>query len=208
LDHLNVPKAALAGISIGGTIALVLAARGHPRVASVIAINPYDYAPAGGIRKSSFVARLILGPAAVPVLGTTLMRLRNPWVSNRIMRGGVVASAAIPVALAHELYAVGNRPGHYAGFLNLLEHEREWKRARDEYSSIKTPTLLIYGARDWAPLSERHAEQALLPQATARTIPEAGHFLSLDRPVELVSAIVEFLKPQASGAVSGAGAGT
>jgi len=35
----------------------------------VIAINPYDYWPSGGIRKSSLMARLILGPAGVPILG-------------------------------------------------------------------------------------------------------------------------------------------
>jgi pimeloyl-ACP methyl ester carboxylesterase len=31
------------GESIGASIGLILAARGHPRVLHVVAINPYDY---------------------------------------------------------------------------------------------------------------------------------------------------------------------
>jgi len=43
-------------VSIGGTLSLMLAARQNPRVARVIAVNPYDYWPAGGIRKSSLAS--------------------------------------------------------------------------------------------------------------------------------------------------------
>ena len=40
LDKLDIKDARLAGISIGGTTALVLAARGNSRVKRVVAINP------------------------------------------------------------------------------------------------------------------------------------------------------------------------
>src|SRR5262245_55245842 len=80
LEKLDITNATLAGVSIGATIALVLAARENPRVARVVAINPYDYWPSGGVRKSSLTARLILEGANVPILGATLMRLRNRLV--------------------------------------------------------------------------------------------------------------------------------
>ena len=73
----DIRQATIVGISIGATISLVLAARRNPRVTRVIAVNPYDYWPAGGIRKSALAARLVLTPSGVPVLGTTIMRLRN-----------------------------------------------------------------------------------------------------------------------------------
>jgi len=86
LDRIDIRQATIVGISIGGTISLVLAARHNPRVTRVIAVNPYDYWPVGGIRKSSLAARLVLTPSGVPVLGATIMRLRNRFLSDRMSR--------------------------------------------------------------------------------------------------------------------------
>src|SRR5262249_18716945 len=110
----------------------------------------------------------------------------------RIMEGGVASPDALPGELARELYEVGNRPGHYQGFLSLLAHERLWPQARTEYPNIKVPVRLVYGAQDWAPIEERERTRALIPGAIIQTIANAGHFLSLDRPDELTKLIVEF----------------
>jgi pimeloyl-ACP methyl ester carboxylesterase len=193
LDALAIEHASVAGISIGGTIALVLAARRNPRIDRVISINPYDYWPIGGIRKSSPMARLILGPAGIPILGATLMRLRMRFVSELIMQGGVASAAALPAELNRELYDTGARPGHYQGFLSLLAHERRWPEARDEYPRIAVPTLLVYGDRDWAPEAARARERALIAGVTTATVHDGGHFLSLDRPEELTSLIRNFI---------------
>lgn len=52
LDKVDIRQAVLVRMSIGGTISLVLAARQNPRVTKRIAVNPYDYWPAGGIRRA------------------------------------------------------------------------------------------------------------------------------------------------------------
>src|SRR6185503_10365734 len=44
LDVLDLHDVTLSGVSIGGAIALILAGRRNPRIARVVAINPYDYA--------------------------------------------------------------------------------------------------------------------------------------------------------------------
>src|SRR5262249_35404664 len=90
------------------------------RVTRVIAVNPYDYWPAGGIRKSSLAARLVLTPSGVPILGATIMRLRNRYVSDRIFEGGLAAPEALPNELAQELYDVRERLGHYQRFIILF----------------------------------------------------------------------------------------
>jgi pimeloyl-ACP methyl ester carboxylesterase len=199
LDRLGIERACLAGISIGGTIALVLAARQNPRISGVISINPYDYWPTGGIRKSSLFASLILGPSGVPILGATLMRLRNRFVSDRIMEGGVASRGALSPELNKELYDVGARPGHYQGFLSLLSNERRWADARDEYARIKVPTILVYGDQDWAPIAMRERERALIPGVSMTTVTGGGHFLSLDRPRELTDLILQFTATKAAG---------
>jgi pimeloyl-ACP methyl ester carboxylesterase len=200
LDRLGIEQACVAGISIGGTIALVLAARQNARISRVISINPYDYWPVGGIRKSSLLATLILGPAGVPILGATLMRLRNRFVSDRIMEGAVASSDALPSELNQELYDVGARPGHYQGFLSLLSHERRWPDARNEYPRIRVPTLLVYGEQDWAPDEARERDRQAVPGVSMATVAHGGHFLSLDRPRELTDLILQCAHTRTPGA--------
>jgi len=61
LEELAIEDAVVVGESIGGTIALGLAARGNPRVRAVVAINPYDYDQGRGVQRVSPIARFILG---------------------------------------------------------------------------------------------------------------------------------------------------
>ena len=194
LDKLDIRQATVAGVSIGATIALVLAARDNPRVAGVVAVNSYDYGPAAsGVRKSSLTARLVLTFAEVPILGATIMRLRNRLILDRILQGGLAAPKAPPEAFAKEFYEVGNRPGHYQGFLNLLAHERLWPDARKEYPAIKVPVLLVYGEEDWAPPGERERTRSLITGAVMEAVRNGNHFLPLDRPEELQRLIVGFV---------------
>src|SRR3989442_6788670 len=59
LDQLDIRDAVIVGESIGGTIALVLAARHNARVRAVVAINPYDYDGGGGIPKNALLAKIL-----------------------------------------------------------------------------------------------------------------------------------------------------
>jgi pimeloyl-ACP methyl ester carboxylesterase len=194
LDQLDIRDALVVGESIGGTVALLLAARRNPRVRSVVAINPYDYDRGRGLRRSSALANLILGLSNVPILGGTVTRLRQYPIIKRILEGGVYRQGALPPALAKAMYQVGERRGHYQAFMSLVRHWPDWERARVEYPSIDRPTLLVYGDHDWSRAEEREADREAIPGAEMRVITDAGHFLSLDAPAEVVQAIVEFAR--------------
>jgi pimeloyl-ACP methyl ester carboxylesterase len=192
LDQLDIRDAVVAGESIGGTVALLLAARRNPRVRSVVAINPYDYAGGRGIRRSSLLANILFGLNNVPVLGSTVTRLRLYPIVKRVLKGGVYRKGALPSALARALYRVGNRRGHYRAFMSLVRRWASWERARVEYAHVDRPVLLIYGDHDWSRVAEREADRQAIPGAEPRIIKDAGHFLSLDAPRELVQAVVSF----------------
>lgn len=192
LDELDIRDAALAGISIGGTIVLLLAAQHNPRVKKVIAINPYDYAKGRGVWRASLVATLVMGSALIPVLGATFMRFRNRMVEKWIFEGGVAEASAIPPQFLEELFLVGTRPGHYKAFLSLLRHAHLWDRAHEHYSAINIPVLLVYGDRDWSRPSERETTLRRTAGARMETVVNGGHFLSLDRPRELEQLITGF----------------
>jgi len=147
LDRLDLRDATLAGVSIGGTISLILAGRNHRRVERVVAINPYDYARGLGMARSSFLARLFVALAGLPILGETVMRMRHFFVMKSILDGGVADPDHIPPELLMEMYLAGNRRGHYRAFLSLLRNADSWESARKDYSHIKIPVLLLWGVR-------------------------------------------------------------
>ncbi len=192
LDQLDIRDAVIVGESIGGSIGLLLAARHNPRVRAVVAINPYDYDGGRGIRRSSLLANILFGLNNVPVLGSTVTRLRLYPIVKRVLAGGVYRKSALPSTLARELYRVGNRRGHYRALMSLVRHWDSWERARAEYPSIDVPTLLIYGDHDWSRVKEREADRQAIPGAEMRIIKDAGHFLSLDAAQEVVQAVVGF----------------
>ena len=200
LDRLGVREAVVAGESIGGSIALQLAARHHPRVARVVAVNPYDYARGAGIRRSSAVANLLFGVGGVPVLGATINRLRSYPIIRHVLQGGVRRRDAVPAALAHEMYRVGNRPGYSRAFGSLVANWGTWEDARAEYRRIGVPVLLVYGSDDWSRDAERRADARDIPGAELRIVPGAGHFLSLDDPGAFASAVLDAASSRHAGA--------
>jgi pimeloyl-ACP methyl ester carboxylesterase len=193
LDRLEIRDATLVGESIGGSIALLLAARAHPSVQRVVAINPYDYDRGRGLRRSSPVANLIFGLSRVPVLGATIMRLRNRIVETMILRGGVHRAGVFPPALARELYEVGNRRGHNQAFRSLVRHWPSWEAARTEYRSVARPVLLLYGEHDWSREEERQANLRDMTGSRLTVVANAGHFLSLDAPDDLLRNVTQFV---------------
>ena len=170
LDNLDLRDVTLAGVSIGGSLALILAARHNPRVARVIAINPYDYAKGRGMARSYLAGGLVTYASLVPFIGETVNRLRNSLVMRAVMRGGVADPNSIPPALMEEMYLVGNRPGHYRAFLSLLRNAASWETAAKDYRRIEIPVLLIWGDQDWARTEEREHDRKLIPGVEMMTL--------------------------------------
>jgi pimeloyl-ACP methyl ester carboxylesterase len=192
LEALDLRDVVLVGESIGATIALGLAARDHPRVRAVVAINAYDYDRGRGLQRSSPVARLILGLNDVPVIGDTVARLRQYPVVKHILDGGLYRERELPHPLAREIYRVGNRRGHARAFASLVHHWPTWEAERERYGAIQRPVLLIYGDHDWSRPDEREETARRIPRAASHTVPSAGHFLSFDAPEDVSAKILEF----------------
>ena len=192
LDKLDLKDVTLVGISIGGVIPLLIAAKPNPRVKKVIAINPYDYAHGMGITRANSWAWLTFNLARVPVLGETVMRLRNRFIEQKILQGGVAKPDAISPGFGAQVRASGLREGHYRAFLNLIRHARMWDEARQHYGKIRVPVLVIYGDKDWSHPDERRRTVEAIPGAKVETVANGGHFLSLDQPQRLAELIKSF----------------
>ena len=191
LEELKIEDALVAGVSIGGTIPLLLAAEGDARVRGVVSINPYDYGNRA-IDRANAVARIIITAAAIPLLGETVMRLRNRMVEGKVLEGGVVSPDALPPGFREEVFTTGERRGHYQAFINLIRHLPLWRNAHQVYGRITVPVLLVYGDRDWSRPNERQQTLSDIPGARLVTVENGGHFLPLDRPEAVVQNIRAF----------------
>ena len=74
-----------------------------------------------------------------------------------------------------------------------MRHWSTWEAARTEYSAIERPVLLLYGDHDWSLDGERAADARDIPGAELHVVENAGHFLALDAPDEVLAQIVPWL---------------
>jgi pimeloyl-ACP methyl ester carboxylesterase len=191
LESLEVEDALLVGVSIGASVPLLMAAEGNSRIRGIVSINPYDYGERG-IDRANAVAKILFTLAPIPVLGDTVMRLRNPMVEGKVLDGGMANPSAVPQAFRDEMFTVGERPGHYRAFLNLIRHMPLWRKTHAVYGRIQVPVLLVYGDQDWSRDAERQATLREIPGARLVMVKDGGHFLPLDQPEAVVKQIEDF----------------
>lgn len=191
IEKLGLTGVTLAGESIGGVLALTVAASIPQRVKRVVAVNPYDYENryADGIRRGNGFSNFIIGSLQVPILGAINAALENKMVLGKIMGGGFHDPRKLPDDLLAEFDRVAHRSGYKRMAGKVLAGWRSWSRARDLYPGVTAPVTLVYGDGDWSRTSERERTRALLPDAHMITLKDTGHFSALENPTEVARAI-------------------
>ncbi len=192
LGALRLQEVTLAGVSIGASISLLIAARHNIRVTRAVAINLYDYDKGRGLARSSLGGRITVGLSGIPIVAETFTRLRSYLIVKPVLDGGVADPRNFPSDLKKEIYIAGNRPGQYRGFIQLLRNAESFEEASHEYERIKIPVMVIWGDRDWSKTEERDDDNRLVPSKRVITLKHAGHFLPLDQPEALIREIRAF----------------
>jgi pimeloyl-ACP methyl ester carboxylesterase len=189
LDALNLRRVLVVGESIGASIGLALAARSNPRLAGVVASNPYDYGRRGGIRRSSPLANVVFAAMTWPLIGSVVARTGTKGILRRVMEGGLYDPSHLPTDLVDELWVCGNLPGHARAFLSLSRHWKTWIAARATYAAVELPVTLVYGDHDWSRPEEREANSRVLRTARTVALEQCGHFSCLDQPQQMARLI-------------------
>ncbi|MDF5751651.1 alpha/beta fold hydrolase [Spongiactinospora sp. TRM90649] len=197
LDHLEIGRATLAGLSMGGGVAIGYALSRPERVAALVAISP------GGLDRTR-------PPHFLTWLGLRsdrLLRYATRWVASpsylrRTMERQFAAGADTPdfeevmalieaearLRLAHGERALDDWQitayGPWRMRLNHLPHVHR----------LGVPSLWVHGVLDKA-VRERSVRQAAAsaPRATFVSIDRAGHLAPLERPDEVNAAVLSFL---------------
>jgi pimeloyl-ACP methyl ester carboxylesterase len=181
LDHLGTGPAFVAGHSLGGGVAQLLAARHPDRVKGLILVSTCARVPPddGTLR--------LLGFVPPPFRALALL-----WTLRRTLLGPTASWSAIDLTLAE----VRGCPS------TTIAHDTELGRRMDlepVAAGLRVPALIVCGARDrlTAPaLSERLSR--LVGGSRLAIVPAAGHMLPLEAPGTLNDLILSFVRGVAS----------
>jgi pimeloyl-ACP methyl ester carboxylesterase len=178
LDSLGTAKATIGGLSMGGYVALAFAARHRHRVERLILADTRAAADTDKARAGRADALALVEREGVAAL-----------VERQIP---VLLSPGASPSLREEVRELGrqNAAGVCAGIRAL----RDRPDRQSELAAIQCPTLVIVGAEDQiSPLAEVAGMARAIPNARLVEIAGAGHLSNLEKPVEFVAAISNFM---------------
>jgi pimeloyl-ACP methyl ester carboxylesterase len=190
LDDAGFETAHFAGNSLGGYVALQLAARGRAR--GVVALAPAGgWAPGDGSYRELLALQRRIQEQAKAVVPHAAALLATPEGRRRATQHITVNHEHIPAALlAHQLLGVAAAGGAIA----LLEHARDadWTLAAER---IACPVRIVWGADDrllpWPAAAARFRDE-WLPHADWVVLDGVGHCPQLDVPLEAAELIAGF----------------
>lgn len=192
IEKLDLREVTLVGESIGAVLALTVASALPERIKAVVSSNTYDYDTryGDGVRRGNFIANVILGHFAIPVLGAVFAALENKPLLGLILRGGLRMKRWMPNPLLTEFDRVGRRKGYRYVERSTFAGWRSWSKARSLYAAVKAPVKLIYGEHDWSRLDERQRTAKELGGVAITTVANTGHFAFVDNPKKLVELVL------------------
>jgi 3-oxoadipate enol-lactonase len=183
LDELNVARAVVCGLSMGGYVALAFC-RAHPeRVRALVLADTRPQADTEEARRTREEnARRALEEGMEPIAGAMLPKLLSPLTSERspevVERVRALMMGVSPRGAAAALRGMALR-GDQTGTL----------------SKIDVPTLVVVGADDLiTPPSDAESMSRSVEGSRLVVIEGAGHVSNLERPDEFNRALEEFLE--------------
>jgi pimeloyl-ACP methyl ester carboxylesterase len=191
LDSLGYRRWNLVGHSMGGFLALDIAARWPERAASVAAISATTFAVSGAARRPlrglsgfpAFVGMLLAmrSMAALGPSGLALIRAVGATpVMGMLMSCFFAHPSAVPGYVVRGL-AFDARPASFAAAARATAHYDfgQWRR-------IRCPVLATRGDRDvFTPPSDLLGLADVVPHVRLETIPRCGHFANVEQPGRL-----------------------
>jgi pimeloyl-ACP methyl ester carboxylesterase len=195
LEALHIERLSLAGISMGGGLALGYSLRHPERVERLALLDSYGLAERAPYHLLSYLF-VRLG---------WLNRLSWAWVRrSRALAGYSLRSIfhdpkRITPDLVDQVYAEIRRPYPGRAFEAFQRSELLPGRLRTVYmellGELRLPVLLVHGEHDpLVPLQAARQAQAGLPDARLEVIPACGHWPQRERPDLVNPLLVEFFR--------------
>lgn len=173
---------ALAGLSMGGILAMEILAQAPERVArlALLDTNPRAEAPEVQARRELQIAKALSGG---------LRSVIQDEMKPNYLAQGPGKTAILDLCLEMAL-TLG--PEVFAGQSRAL---RDRDDRQETLASFKGPALVLMGAEDRLCPRDRHElMHALMPQSRLVIVTGAGHLPTLERPMETTAALCRWLE--------------
>ncbi|HUS28261.1 MAG TPA: alpha/beta fold hydrolase [Kofleriaceae bacterium] len=184
LDKLGAKQVTFVGLSMGGFVAMRVAAR-----------------------RPDLIRRLVLVETSIgPEARENIGRYRMLTAAYRAIGGRLLEGSVAQIMLGKTILADAARKQDVARFSALMRRRRDvWKAVNgvidrapisaDELSRIRVPTLVIVGDEDVAtPLSKAQQIVAAISGAKLEIVPRAGHSSTVEEPAAVTRLIEQFVR--------------
>jgi pimeloyl-ACP methyl ester carboxylesterase len=173
MDSLAIEAPTIVGHSNGGRIAIRMASTEPSRMSRLVLVDSAGIRPKRTLRWYRRVGMAKVGKYAARFMGAPGERLRSLLVGRAASADYAAAGPLRPTLV--KLVNVDLRP-----FM----------------SSIKVPTLLVWGSQDAdTPLAAAREMERLIPDAGLVVLDGAGHYSYLDQPVRFARIVSHFIAP-------------
>ncbi|WP_030694079.1 alpha/beta fold hydrolase [Streptomyces globisporus] len=179
LDELRVDDCVVAGLSMGGQIAMELVRRHPERVRGLVLADTFPAAETeDGKKTRNAMADRLLREGMRGYADEVLDRMVAPYNTHAAPHVHRMMCATDPVAAAAALRGRAERPDY-----------------RETLTTVRVPALVVVGRDDtYTPVADAEEMHALLPHSTLAVIERAAHLPNLERPEEFDAALDAFLR--------------
>lgn len=189
LMKINVDRFYLAGNSLGGNIAWNYAAEHPEKIKKLILVD------ASGLPTNK-PQPAIFKLAKTPILSSLFLYVTPKFFIKKNMKEVYGDENKITNALITRYHKMALRVGNRQAFIDRAKTDFKLgaKVNLDKFKSIKTPTLLIWGAKDsWIPLNNGKRMNLLLVNSKLVVLENAGHVPMEENPAESLGILKSFL---------------
>jgi pimeloyl-ACP methyl ester carboxylesterase len=195
LDALHLEQISLAGLSLGGGIALGFALRFPARVEKLVLVAPYGILDKVSAHKWGY---LYVRLPYLDELSYWLVGRSRRLVRWTLLAGLIYNPQRLSPEIVEEVYRVAREPGAGKAFISFQRSEVLWNGLRsnfiDRLHEITAPTLLIRGAADAAvPLSHVQHAHELIKGSELYIMQECRHWPQGEKPEEFNRVVLNFL---------------
>jgi pimeloyl-ACP methyl ester carboxylesterase len=189
MDRLGLEKPSLAGNSLGGAVAIVVAAERPERVDRLVLIDSagFNLAP----ERRPAILRFV---TMVPGLFLERLPIRRV-LTRRGLRQVFLDPGKVTEERVEEYAAPMLRPGAARSLRSLLtSSSNELDHFEELLARVRSPTLILWGREDrWVPVADADKFGAAMPGSRTIVLKGCGHLPQEERPAETLALVQSFL---------------